>query len=85
MLQLSASLITTEISGAGKEPLIPGSIIGSGLLAVGKVVSLILIVWFALPTLLQTSFTLKVLVTVIGQDPDCTSWYVILDMAEASV
>ena len=39
VLQLSASSSTTATSGTGKVPLNPGSTIGIGLLAVGKVVS----------------------------------------------
>jgi hypothetical protein len=64
-VQLSASSVTTVISGAGTSAA-HSTLIGAGLLAVGLVTSLIVIVWVTLIELPQSSVTLYVLVIVSG-------------------
>ena len=67
--QLSASSVTTEISGAGNAPLQPVRLISAGLLAVGSCVSTVRIRFCTTLMLLpQSSVTLYVL-TVVSVHP----------------
>ena len=56
-VQLSASSVTTVISGAGTSAA-HSTLIGAGLLAVGSVTSLIVMAWVTLIELPQSSVTL---------------------------
>ena len=67
-VQLSASSVTTVISGTGTSP-VHCTVTGAGLLAVGLVVSSMLIVCVAVLKLPHASVTLYVLVITIGHVP----------------